>query len=1081
MMNTESELTALKQILQRERKARREAEFLLASKNAELQKAQASLLVLNRQMDEMHLQRTKEVETNARFARANPDPIVCVSFDGHVLTQNPSAELLLQTFAFKGQLYNAAAFWKQLVTEIDRSQPYFQFEAACGDKLFSFTCAMHLEEGHVNIYGCDVTEQRRALQALEESEQKWHFVLKTAGDGIWEYDLQTKETTFSRSYKELLGFEKDAFLNQERLWRSRIHPEDLHLIDTIIEEYAAGKRIRHNTQYRIRKRTGNYIWILDRGVLLARTQDNLPLKIIGVHTNINQQKELELNFKSTVNRLSTLIANLHMGVIMENEEGDALVTNKKMCDILGLDYERQKRRKDNLLSIARQMPDLFHESAHFLESLQKNLQAQKPVFGEIWEMMNGRFIRRNFIPVYSHEGHFQGNLWVIEDITEQIDNERALKQQRRFYEHILNNIPADVAVFDADQQFLFLNPVALKDELLRNGVFSPGLNDQKNEGQMQSSAFDERNRKFAQLLGAKRMLSWEEEVIRSNGNKEYSLRSLYPVLDSKGEVDMVIGYGLNITERKQIEQRIQLSEKRYRDLINFSYALIITHDTAGTILTVNPSVCRALGYTYAELIGKPLGDFMLPADAEKIQSEYLRRIVEESLAEGVFRVVSKEGKIIYLLYKNYLFLEDGQSPYIIGFAQDISERVKAEKELKLAKKATEQAAIAKERFLADMSHEIRTPMNGILGLASLLERTALDTKQKEHLGLLKESANNLLMIVNDVLDLEKVTSGKMELERIAFPVWQKVESAVASFRFKIEEKGLSIRHHNHLPPGLLVMGDPYRLSQILNNLVSNALKFTSEGSITVETKLLSQKENRVLIEFTVTDTGIGIPTNKLQQIFNPYMQARPEISRKYGGTGLGLAISKSLVEIQQGTIHVESTEGQGSSFLFSIAYDVADTAGAETNTIVSEEDNLVEGLTILVAEDVQINQYLIKHFFSGLNCTLHFVDNGHKAVEEVSHTDYDLVLMDIQMPEMDGMEATRAIRAGADKKKASVPVIALTANALKGADAKYLAAGMDNYLSKPYTKEKLLNVIRQTMKQCAERIERTTALVEEFK
>ena len=197
------------------------------------------------------------------------------------------------------------------------------------------------------------------------------------------------------------------------------------------------------------------------------------------------------------------------------------------------------------------------------------------------------------------------------------------------------------------------------------------------------------------------------------------------------------------------------------------------------------------------------------------------------------------------------------------------------------------------------------------------------------------------------------------------------------------------------------------------------------------------------------------------------MQARPEISRKYGGTGLGLAISKSLVEIQQGSIAVKSKEGRGSSFLFSIAYEVAEAGPVESNTAPQEEGNVVDGMQILVAEDVQINQYLIKHFFNGLNCSLQFVDNGRKAVEEVTNHNFDLVLMDIQMPEMDGMEATKAIRAGADKKKAQIPVIALTANALKGADAKYLAAGMNNYLSKPYTKEKLLQVIRQTMQQCA--------------
>jgi CheY-like chemotaxis protein len=201
------------------------------------------------------------------------------------------------------------------------------------------------------------------------------------------------------------------------------------------------------------------------------------------------------------------------------------------------------------------------------------------------------------------------------------------------------------------------------------------------------------------------------------------------------------------------------------------------------------------------------------------------------------------------------------------------------------------------------------------------------------------------------------------------------------------------------------------------------------------------------------------------------MQARPEISRKYGGTGLGLAICKSLLDLQQGNIRVESTEGKGSSFCFTVAYEVAAALSLESTATPQEEKNTLEGKKILVAEDVQINQYLIRHFFNGLNCRLKFVDNGRKAVEEVQENEYDLVLMDIQMPEMDGMEATREIRANADEQKACIPIIALTANALKGADARYLAAGMDNYLSKPYTREKLLQVIRQTMQQCEEKKE----------
>ncbi len=1067
----------LQEALQQERAKYAAAESRLKEKIAGLQHDNSILVAKTKELEEQLRQQTQQAETAGLLATVADEsmvPMVRMTREGKLIAQNKAASSL-QPLQYKGQLYEAAQFWQALAHEVRLGGQETCIVAHSGELVFSFSCIASGTAGHLSVYGTNISPLQNALNAKEENEQKWQTALRASGDGIWEYDLKTKEIAFSRNYKDLLGFEKDTFLNQERLWRSRIHPDDIHLIDTMLSEYATGQRKQHATQYRIRKRSGNYIWILDRGLLLDQENSNRPPRIIGVHTNINQQKELELNVMTTANRLSTLVANLHIGIMMEDERGGVLITNKKLCNVLGIDFERQKHRRDNLLTMVRQNSELFCTPDLFLEGLEKTLEAQRSDFGEKWEMTDGRFIKLNFIPVRGQEGSFQGNMWVIEDMTDQVNNERALKQQRRFYEQILNNIPADVAVYDTEQHYIFINPAALKKEMLNKGLFATEEDEKSGYYESLSAAFDERTLRFNEVLQQKQLVSWEEEVVQPNGKKEFSLRTLFPVTNGGGEVDLVISYGLNITQRKEIEHRIILSEKKYRDLINYSYALIITHDVHGNLLSVNPAVCRTLGYTYSELLGKNIGEFMLPGDAERLPADYLQKINSECMAEGVFRVVNKNGTIIYLLYKNYLFWEEGESAYVIGFAHDITERIKAEKELRLAKKATEEAAVAKERFLADMSHEIRTPMNGILGLASLLERTALDNKQQELLGLLKESANNLLMIVNDVLDLEKIVSGKMELEQIAFPVLEKVGSSVAAFRFKIEEKGLALRHVNDVPADLLVAGDPYRLSQILNNLLSNALKFTDEGSITLTTRMVQRAGSQVTIEYAISDTGIGIPADKLEQIFNPYMQARPEISRKYGGTGLGLAICKSLVEMQKGSMNVESVEGRGSLFSFCIPYAVAAALPDQNVSLPVEQTDFLDQCRILVAEDVQINQYLIRHFFAGLQCSLSFVDNGREAVAEALKNEYDLILMDIQMPEMDGMEATRLIRSQANPQKAGIPIIALTANALKGADTKYLTAGMDNYVSKPYTKEKLLQTIKQTLLQSNRRRSGTIA------
>jgi len=539
-------------------------------------------------------------------------------------------------------------------------------------------------------------------------------------------------------------------------------------------------------------------------------------------------------------------------------------------------------------------------------------------------------------------------------------------------------------------------------------------------------------------------------------------------MDEKGEIKIVIGYGLNITERKEIENRLALNEKRYRDLFNYSQALICTHDLNGKILSVNPAICESLGYSGEELLGKMLRDFIPPKDAKNFDAEYLEKISKEERVKGVFRIMHKNGNMLFLLYQNYKVIEEGLEPYVIGFSQDITERVKAEKELVLAKKITEEASHAKEVFLANMSHEIRTPMSGILGIAGLLAKTKLDDQQKNYTKLITESANNLLVIVNDVLDIEKIGSGKFEFEQIPFRITEKVTTTIQSFQYKVEEKGLQIDFENNLQTDLIVEGDPYRLSQILNNLLSNALKFTDHGKIVVTSSVVKTEGDIVTVQFTVKDTGIGIPGSRLSAIFEPFVQASSDTTRKYGGTGLGLSICKNLVELQGGTIEAYSSkQGGGTTFRFSIPYKIciAKIMAEE----IKEEINFKEigKKKILIAEDVELNQFLAKHILESWGFTVDIAVNGKEAVNSVKEKQYDLILMDIQMPEMDGIEATHVIRKLEAADKCNIPIIALTANALKGDGPLYLQAGMNDYITKPYTEERLYKVISKYLKDDA--------------
>ncbi|WP_026750836.1 PAS domain-containing hybrid sensor histidine kinase/response regulator [Sediminibacterium sp. C3] len=567
---------------------------------------------------------------------------------------------------------------------------------------------------------------------------------------------------------------------------------------------------------------------------------------------------------------------------------------------------------------------------------------------------------------------------------------------------------------------------------------------------------------FQKVIESKKQYSWEESHVNDKGETEYHLRNLYPVLNENNEVKLVIGFGLNITERKQIEEKVKLNEKRYRDLFNYSQALICTHDLEGKLLSVNPAICKIMGYEQEELIGRNIKEFIPSERVAYFDKTYLKEVLGTGQAEGVFSIVCKNGEQIFLLFQNYMVEEDSSTPYIIGFSQDITNRIRAEQELLKAKEETERASRVKEVFLANMSHEIRTPMNGILGIGSLLYKTHLTPKQSEYTKLILESADNLLHIVNDVLDFTKIESGKVELENIPFNVEDKIASTLKTFVFKIEEKGLELIFDNQITKDKIIIGDPFRLGQILNNLISNALKFTEYGKITLVAREEVKNEEESVFEFVITDTGIGISEENLAHIFDEFVQASSETSRKYGGTGLGLSITKNLIEMQGGSIWATSELNKGTCFTVQIPYK---TGNIRLLNPEKEEAtyNSLEKKKILVAEDVAINQIIVKQILSDWGHDVVIVNNGQEAYEAHQRQDFDLILMDIHMPEVDGYEATQMIRRLNDTNKAAVPIIALTANAFKQETERFAEAGFNDYITKPFTEQVLYDCIKKQL------------------
>lgn len=648
------------------------------------------------------------------------------------------------------------------------------------------------------------------------------------------------------------------------------------------------------------------------------------------------------------------------------------------------------------------------------------------------------------------------------DITKIKETEAEFNKQKKFYESILNSIPTDIAVFDASHRYLFVNPIGIKDDELRKWIIGKTDEEYCTYRNKNADIALERRKIFNKVIASKKQLSWEETLTQPDGKVEYHLRNLFPVLNKKNEVNLVIGFGLNITERKQIEDKLLLNEKRYRDLFNYSQALICTHDLEGKLLSVNPAICSIIGYSSEELIGRNIKEFVPQDKITQFDEQYLQNVLTTGKAEGVFIIICKNGEHIYLLYQNYMVEETSSTPYIIGFSQDITNRIKAERELIKAKEETERASRVKEVFLANISHEIRTPMNGILGIGGLLYKTNLNPKQEEYTKLILESADNLLHIVNDVLDFSKIESGKIELEYIPFLLEEKISNTLKTFIFKIEEKGLELIFDNQVPIKTILVGDPFRLGQVLNNLISNALKFTESGRITISAVQLNDSGNCPVFEFKVSDTGIGISPENLANIFDEFVQASSETSRKYGGTGLGLTITKNLIEMQGGTINAESTLNQGTCFTIRIPYQIGDSSMLQ-NSKEEEVFTPIDKKRILVAEDVTINQIIVKQILEEWGHEVVLVANGQEAFEAHKKSDFDLILMDIHMPEVDGYEATQLIRHMGDPIKAAVPIIALTANAFKKETDRFAEAGFNDYITKPFTEAGLYECIKKQL------------------
>ncbi|EON75767.1 hypothetical protein ADIS_3658 [Lunatimonas lonarensis] len=635
-----------------------------------------------------------------------------------------------------------------------------------------------------------------------------------------------------------------------------------------------------------------------------------------------------------------------------------------------------------------------------------------------------------------YEGLFQ-------DITERKKDRAEIEKVKNQYRVLASNIPyTNVFLIDPDYRYVVAEGPNFEYWGLDKEYFEGKTIEEAN-----TTNFDKILPLFKKAKKSRNLASMELKYMK----RTYQLLAM-PIFDGN-ELAYFLGIIRDITRERNTQQALEKSEQKYRNLVEESTELIFSIDTGLSVSYVSPNIKQFLGYETFEFTGRAFMDHLHPGDRAVMEEHgkqapfgYFKKYpvfdCRMQHRDKSFRIFSVSGKLIYD--------ENGEIKYYTGVARDNTKLKETQRELFLAKERAEKALEAKSQFLSIMSHEIRTPMNAVIGLSHLLLEENPREDQYENLRTLQFSAENLLGLINDILDFNKIDSGKVELECVVFDLRHLINRIVRSYAYQIREKSLDLvlDFGSELPA--YIMGDPVRLSQILNNLLSNAIKFTKEGNVSIQARQLARSKTTVSVRFQVSDTGIGIPAGKLDYVFEAFTQASSDTTRKFGGTGLGLAIVKKLIVLLGSEIHVDSEEGKGTTFWFDLDFDLAESHRKKGSTEVRLLKDLQKS-RILVAEDNVVNQVLLKKYLKKWGVgTIEFAQNGQVALEYFEQGEFDLLLIDLQMPVMDGIELAKLVRAKEREADRRVPIIALTASSFSEVQEQLEKAGMDDYVSKPF-------------------------------
>ena len=922
----------------------------------------------------------------------------------------------------------------------------------------------------------DITKRKRAEEVAQRAYDVLDVAFEAADMGTWQYTFADNICEYDARARRLYGLQNARFLHDEPGARRLFHPGDIPAMWQAVQAARDPEGDgRYIAEYRVRRPEGGWRWLNAWGIVeFAGTGDRRePVCMIGASRDITDQKQAEQVLRDSEQYVRRVLNNLFAFVGVLTPEGIVLEANRAPLEAAGIRFEDVQGKPFEACYWWSYSPAV---QERIRQAIDRAASGECSRFDVEARMAGGRLMTIDFMiaPMRDEEGRITHLIPSAVDIADRKRAEQALRESESFYRQTLESIPAMVFTTRPDG---YCDYQSLPWADFTGVPMSEHLGD----GWNKLLHPDDRARAYNAWRAAveeRAAYDLEYRVRRHDGQYEWFKVHARPIRNAAGEIVRWFGTALNIDSLVRAQAALRESEGKYRSLfesIDEGFCVIqMLFDDAGApvdyrFLEINPALEKhtgmegARGRTIRELVPdiepfwpEVYGKVSLTGEPRRFEhhSEALQRWFDVY----AFRIGRPEERKVAMLFR------------------DVTERKHVEEELERARIAAEAANEAKSRFLASMSHELRTPMNAILGMTDLALEEPLSDRLRDYLQTARESGDLLLHLLDEVLDLSRIEAGQFELDASPFSPRQVTEQIARALRVRAREKGLDLRCElaDDLPN--LVLGDSFRLRQVLINLVGNAVKFTAQGWVAVRAGVHCRNRQSVVLDFSISDTGIGIAPEDRQRIFDPFTQADASTTRRYGGTGLGLAISRKLIALMGGTMGLESEPGQGSTFHFQVTLPTAAPAPEERPAALGDGTPFPEPaaaparpLRVLLAEDTPANQKLVDFVLGSRGHTVVVAEDGREAVERLAAESFDVVLMDGQMPEMDGFQATAAIRALPDRRKARLPVIALTAHALKGDAQRCLAAGMDAYLSKPVDGRRLIALVEQLAEAASER------------